>query len=135
MKPEQAHFVFVYGVSRRGGSMSCDPLGKFLCAAAVRGYWLYELSALGRSYAMVAHADRPPPAPLSGELFAFDAAGLAEMDRTHDVASGLYERVLVEVCLEDGEVQQAWLYEGAKIAPTRVESGDWAHRGLECGKA
>lgn len=135
METVKAYLVFVYGTSRKGESMSCDTIGRFVCAAAVRGYWLYELSALGRSYAMLAHADRPAPAPLSGDLFEVDDDGLQELDHIHGVSSGLYERVMVDACLEDGKTMSAWIYEGGKIAPTRVESGDWAHRGIECGKA
>ena len=129
------HFIFVYGSSRKANSDACIVRGRFVGDAAIQGYWLYELAIVGKSYAMPSHADRPDPAPLSGEIYEVDGECLIEMDQSHDVASGLYDRVSIKASLSNGEVVEAWMYEGAKIAPTRVESGDWAHRGVECGKA
>lgn len=132
---EGRHFLFVYGTSRKGMSENCLVNGTFVGDAAMRGYWLYELSILGKSYAVPSRADRPEPAPLSGEIYEVDAACLLEMDRLHDVDLGLYERVQATASLGNGKTVDVWIYEGAKIAPTRVESGDWTHRGVDCGKA
>ena len=115
MNNAEKHLVFVYGVSHRGNSMGCKGMGVYLGAADVTGYWLYELSAMGRSYALPAHPGHPDPAPLSKEAYEMGSEELQETDHIHGISSGLYK--------------------GLKIAPTRIESGDWEHRGVECGKA
>lgn len=128
--------IFVYGSSRKGQAHSCaESATSFVGAAAIHGYWLYELAVIGRSYAQARHPSSRQPPPLSGELYRVDPTCLAAMDKLHEVENGLYDRVRVEVSAPSGEIVQAWMYEGNKIAPTRVESGDWECKGVECGQA
>ena len=126
--------LFVYGSSRKGQVKSCENNAKYMGAAAAQGYCLYELSVLGRSYVLLPSLGEDP-LPLSGELYEVDEACLTQMDEQHEVGLGLYERVLTDVSTAEGVSVRAWIYEGLKIAPVRVESGDWGCRGMECGKA
>jgi gamma-glutamylcyclotransferase (GGCT)/AIG2-like uncharacterized protein YtfP len=82
--------VFVYGTLKRGGSNHVFLEGqKFLGAARTQpGFTLYSL---GDYPGMVrAPADT---AGVTGELWAVDEAGLAELDRLEGLDEGLYERV------------------------------------------
>jgi gamma-glutamylcyclotransferase (GGCT)/AIG2-like uncharacterized protein YtfP len=127
------HTIFVYGSSRRGQAKSCESSARYVGMASAQGYDLYELAALGRSYVLPASGD--PTLPLSGELYQVDQDCLDELDCQHELSQGLYERVLIEVNTAEGSSVQAWIYEGLKIAPIKIESGDWGCRGVECGKA
>lgn len=125
--------LFVYGSSRKGHVRSCENRAKYIGLGSAQGYVLYELFALGRSYAL--HSPDEVHAPLSGELYDVDKTCLEEMDIQHEVLHGLYERVLASITTANGLAIQAWIYEGLKIAPVKVESGDWDCRGIDCGKA
>ena len=126
--------LFVYGSSRKGQLKSCESNAEYIGAASAQGYCLYELSILGRSYVLATSPGDDPP-PLSGELYEVDKDCLDQMDKQHEIELGLYERVLTDVSTAEGISKRAWIYEGLKIAPIKVESGDWGCRGVECGKA
>lgn len=128
------HFVFVYGSSRRGQVESCGGRAQFVNLACVEGYRLYRLSFLERSYAIPVDPGESV-LPLSGEVYEIDEECLLEMDLQHRISEGLYERVMVEASFADGSLAQVWIYEGARVVPVEIESGDWQCRGVLFGKA
>lgn len=132
MDQENFH-LFVYGSSRKGQVNSCEKSAEYIGPASLLGYCLFDLSVLRRSY--VLPSDSGGGAAVSGDLFRVDAACLNHLDQEHEVSQGLYERVQVNVSTASGDEIIAWLYEGGRIAPTQIESGDWKCRGVLSGKA
>jgi gamma-glutamylaminecyclotransferase len=86
--------VFVYGTLKRGGSNHHFLAGqKFLGEARTEpGYNLYSL---GDYPGMVRSTDASHD--VTGEVWAVDAACLAELDELEGVAEGLYKRVPVKL--------------------------------------
>lgn len=131
MDQEISH-LFVYGSSRKGQVNSCEKSAEYIGPASLLGYCLFDLSVMRRSYVLPSDSKQ---GAVSGDLFRVDAACLNHLDQEHEVSNGLYERVQVNVSTASGDEIVAWLYEGGRIAPIRIESGDWKCRGVLSGKA
>ncbi len=87
---DQTHLVFVYGTLKRGGSNHAFLVGQtYLGAAALRpGYSLYSL---GDYPGLVVEAENTEN--VTGELWAVNAATLANLDALECINEGLYARV------------------------------------------
>jgi gamma-glutamylcyclotransferase (GGCT)/AIG2-like uncharacterized protein YtfP len=118
----------------QGEKHSCLEKGEFKGSATLSGYWLYELVALGQSYIVPAQGKQKPQ-PVSGEIYEISEKCLKEMDEEQNVAKGLFQRVSTVACQGNGDVLDVWVYEGYKIVPQLIESGDWRYRQVPYGKA
>lgn len=126
--------LFVYGSSLLGEKHSCLERGNLMGCASLAGYWLYELLILEKSYIIPALGKEKPQA-VSGEIYEVSEKCLAQLDEEHQVIKGLFQRVASVAAQENGDLINVWVYEGYKIAPQLIESGDWRYRQLPHGKA
>lgn len=106
-------------------------MAAYMGPGAIEGFALFAVQSHGQAYVV---ADPAAP-PVSGELYRVGRQYLDLLDQMHGVEQGMYARVEVDASNEEGGKIRAWIYEGMRIVPQKVESGDWACQDLPYGKA
>jgi gamma-glutamylcyclotransferase (GGCT)/AIG2-like uncharacterized protein YtfP len=124
MRSGKAHYLFVYGTLKRGGSrrwiLQDFP---FLGRAKAKGFVLYDL---GPYPAMV-----PGDGLVYGEVYEVSEEAIKALDFVEGVPV-LYRRELIDVVFENGVSLKAWayIYNNPVKGYPRIESGEWRVRGI-----
>ena len=118
--------VFVYGTLREGEANWRTLLSPAQgCSAKSEPH--FTMRSHGR-FPVVEHSGITA---ITGEVFLVDDATLAMLDQLEG-HPGWYERIEIDVTLNGGELQRAWIYlmpMGEYEQSPVVESGDWCCRG------
>lgn len=120
-KEEKLHKVFVYGTLRKGyGNHRVMPsTAKFIGNGKTVG--MFRLTASGIPFVSKSQALHQ----VTGEMYEVtDSALTGPLDRLESHPSW-YKRELTPVELEDGTIEDAWLYFCESEGDTLIESGDY----------